>query len=62
MCSSDLLTPYREGRCPLVVEYHNSKAKVELSFGDAWRIRPDEQLLDSLRQLIGNENVEIVYR
>ena len=59
---SHRLTPYREGRCPLVVEYHNSKAKVELSFGDAWRIRPDEQLLDSLRQLIGNENVEIVYR
>ncbi|VAW86040.1 DNA polymerase III alpha subunit [hydrothermal vent metagenome] len=59
---SHRLAPYREGRCPLVVDYHNSEAKVELGFGDAWRIRPDEQLLDSLRQLIGNENVEIVYR
>ncbi len=59
---SHRLAPYREGRCPLVVEYCNHAAKVELAFGDAWRIRPDEQLLDSLRQLIGNENVEIVYR
>ncbi len=59
---SQRLTPYRKGACPLLVEYHNSDAKAELRFGDGWRLRPEEPLLDSLRELLGDKNVEIVYR
>ncbi len=56
------LAPYREGRCPVVVTYRNAEAEAQISFGHDWRIRPDEQLLDNLRELLGKENVEIAYR
>ena len=56
------LSSYRDGRCPVVVDYQNDQAEAEICFGEAWRIRPDEQLLDLLRELLGQENVNIVYR
>ncbi|MCF6229958.1 MAG: DNA polymerase III subunit alpha [Gammaproteobacteria bacterium] len=59
---SQRLTPYCKGACPLLVEYHNDDAKVEIRFGDGWRMRPEELLMDSLRELLGSENVEIIYR
>lgn len=56
------LTTYRPGGCPVVVNYHNHDASAELILGSQWRIRPDESLLDLLRERLGNEKVDLEYR
>ena len=56
------LTSYQQGNCPIVLNYQNSEAEAELNFGNDWRIRPDEQLLDLLRELLGNDKVNLEYR
>ncbi|MCK9261972.1 MAG: DNA polymerase III subunit alpha, partial [Azoarcus sp.] len=56
-----LLTPFRNGGCPVKVRYRNAVAEVELPFGDGWRVRLEESLLESLREWLPPEAVEVVY-
>ena len=50
-----------EGRCAVWVEYTGSKARVELAFGQRWRVKPSEVLLKQLRELAGVERVQVRY-
>ena len=56
-----LLEPFREGGCPVRVRYRNAAAEAELPFGDGWRVRLDDALLDSLREWLPPEAVEVIY-
>ncbi|MDO9599949.1 MAG: DNA polymerase III subunit alpha [Azoarcus sp.] len=56
-----LLTPYRDGGCAVKVNYRNAVAEAELPFGDGWRVRLEESLLESLREWLPPEAVEVVY-
>jgi len=56
-----LLEPFREGGCPIRVTYRNAAAEAELPFGDGWRVRLDDTLLESLREWLPPEAVEVVY-
>jgi DNA polymerase-3 subunit alpha len=56
-----LLTPYRNGACPVRVAYRNHEAEVELGLSDAWRIRLEDELLISLREWLTPENVKVIY-
>ncbi|MES2565183.1 MAG: DNA polymerase III subunit alpha [Pseudomonadota bacterium] len=55
------LAPYREGKCPVQVVYHNKSASCEIQLGDAWRVSPSEDLMQTLREGFSAENVRIVY-
>ena len=57
----DLLAPYRSGRCPVSVVYANRGASCEIDLGDAWRVNPHEELIQSLREWLSPENVRVVY-
>jgi DNA polymerase-3 subunit alpha len=58
----DLLAPYRaEGACAVSVLHENGAAVCEVALGDAWRVRPDAQLLDHLAAWLAPENVRVVY-
>jgi DNA polymerase-3 subunit alpha len=57
----DLLTPYRKGSCPVSVCYHNGAASCEMRLGEDWRVRPDDALMQSLREWLRPENVQVVY-
>ncbi|MDH5221020.1 MAG: DNA polymerase III subunit alpha [Betaproteobacteria bacterium] len=58
----ELLAPFRaEGACPVVVHYENAAAACEVALGDAWRVRPDGQLLEHLGDWLAPENVQVVY-
>jgi DNA polymerase-3 subunit alpha len=50
-----------EGRCAVWVEYAGPDAWVELAFGQNWRVKPSEALLDRLRDLAGPEAVQLRY-
>jgi DNA polymerase-3 subunit alpha len=63
---SEILEPYRGTpaqpvRCPLVIHYHRSNAKAQLKLGASWNIRPEDELLQRLRDNYGSGSVKLVY-
>ena len=63
---AEILEPYRgtpqaEARCPIVIDYHRSNAKAQLKLGQAWNIRPEDELLQRLRDAYGAGKVKLVY-
>ncbi len=55
------LTPFREGGCPLRIDYRTSGWKTSIAIGESWRVRPTDELLYRLRQLVGEQAVRIDY-
>ncbi len=58
----DLLAPYRTGgACPVFVHYETGAAACDVALGEAWRVRPDAQLIERLGAWLAPENVQVVY-
>jgi len=57
----NILNPFREGGCPVVIDYQRADARVDLPLGQDWRVHPTDELLHRLRELAGEQDVEIVY-
>jgi len=56
-----LFTPYREGKCPVLIHYRNDSADCQLRLGEAWQVTLHDDLLCDLRSLLQTENVQVVY-
>ena len=57
----DLLLPFREGSCDVSVRYIGDSASARLSLGPEWAVRPSRELRDKLVELLGNDNVRLLY-
>ena len=57
----DLLLPFREGTCDVSVRYIGDSASARLSLGPEWAVRPSRELRDKLTELLGNNNVRLLY-
>jgi DNA polymerase-3 subunit alpha len=57
-----VLSPFREGGCPIALAYQNPQGLARVRLGDEWRVRPSDELLNRLRQLLGEESVRVEYR
>jgi DNA polymerase-3 subunit alpha len=57
----DLIAPFRNGSCPIVVEYRNNGRLGEVELPDAWRVTPDNALIAQLAEWLAPENVRVVY-
>jgi DNA polymerase-3 subunit alpha len=60
-----LLAPYRKsgnGACPVDVCYNNGGAVVELRLGEEWKVKVEDNLLQSLGDWLRPENVKVVYQ
>ena len=57
----DLLLPFREGSCDVSVRYIGDHAAARLSLGPEWAVRPSRELRDKLTELLGNNNVRLLY-
>jgi len=59
----DMLAPYRapDGGCAVLVHYENAGASCDVALGDAWRVRPDEQMLGELSAWLSPDAVEFQY-
>jgi len=57
-----LLTPFRNGPCPVRLSYRNGDAMAELSLPESWRVRLDDALLAGLAEWLTPENVKVVYQ
>jgi len=58
---TDVLQPYREGQCPVCIQYNSGAELTRLTLGDDWRIQPSEDLLGRLRHLFSDEQVNVLY-
>ena len=58
---AQILAPFREGNCPIVLEYQRPDARARLQFGQEWRVRPADELLHRLKELAGESGVRVVY-
>ena len=56
-----IFTPYREGKCPVLIHYRNQEAVCKLRLGEVWQVTLHDDLLCDLRDLLQAENVRIVY-
>ena len=57
----DVLSPYKEGRCPIWVEYKGADASVKLPLGSEWKVHPTDELIHRLGKLADEGNVRMEY-
>ena len=59
---ADTLSAYKPGNCPVYISYDSGRAQGRIPLGEAWKIRPTEDLMRELNSLAGGkDNVRLVY-
>ncbi len=56
-----VLNPFREGACPVWINYSRADASAKVSLGDDWCVQPSDELMHRLDKLAGEDNVRMVY-
>ncbi len=57
----EAIDSYRSGRTPVCIDYCRRDARARLALGDAWAVRPADDLIARLRDVAGAEHVRIEY-
>ncbi len=57
----ELLTPYRDGKCPVLIDYRNGLSGAHLRLGEEWCVTLHDDLMSGLKKLLGEQNVYIAY-
>jgi len=55
------LEPFRDGTCPVWIDYRNESAHTVLTLGKEWCVRPSDELLKRLSKLEITRSAELVY-
>jgi DNA polymerase-3 subunit alpha len=58
---AEILTPFRPGTLPVSVRYVNDRVGGDVDLPDAWRVNPDDALIERLREWLAPENVQVLY-
>jgi DNA polymerase-3 subunit alpha len=56
-----ILQPHCNGTCPISIEYLRQDAKVVINLDKNWHVKLTENLVNTLKTLVGEENVVFVY-
>lgn len=59
---ADILQPYTQGNCPVIVHYEADSAKASLQLDEQWRVKPSDELKLRLERWLGTEAVAVQYR
>jgi len=54
-------SPQKVAKCPLIIDYFRSDAKAQIQLSNEWLLRPEDELLQSLREVYGTKSVNLVY-
>ena len=57
----EVLAPYCGGKCQVIVNYRNHLGSVPLLLGEAWRVSLHDDLLQGLRNVLGERALQVVY-
>jgi len=55
------LSAYKSGNIPVCFDYCNGEASARIRAGDQWLVRPDSELIDSLKEIDSEASVELLY-
>jgi DNA polymerase-3 subunit alpha len=58
---ADILQPFREGQCPVCIDYTGGEAQARVALGEAWTVQPTDELIHRLRDLAGRDRVKVEY-
>jgi DNA polymerase-3 subunit alpha len=58
---AEVLGPYREGHCPVRVDYLRPDASAQIQLGAGWRVKPTDELIRRLDDLAGRDQVRVEY-
>lgn len=56
-----VLDPFRDGSCPVSLDYERTDSAARITLGEAWQIHPTDELLHRLRELAGEAAVQVLY-
>ena len=56
-----LLTPHRNGACPVRLSYRNQNASADIALSPEWRVNLDDTLIASLKDWLTPDNVKVIY-
>ncbi len=57
-----LLLPFKDGNCTILVEYQNSSVAAQLEFPENWNISLDEKLLKRLSKVSEIIDTSVIYK
>jgi DNA polymerase-3 subunit alpha len=57
----ETLEPFTQGRCEVCIQYAGADARVLLTLGERWHVRPTRELRDRLSELMGEERFALHY-
>ncbi|CAH1206158.1 DNA polymerase III subunit alpha [Candidatus Nitrotoga sp. BS] len=57
-----VLEPYREGKCMAVICYRNTSGSAHLKLGESWCVTLHNDLMNGLKKLLGEQNINIAYK
>lgn len=57
----DILQSYRQGGCPVNIEYNSGREVSQFVLGEDWKINPCDELLGRLGKAFGEEQAQIIY-
>ncbi len=55
------LDPFREGICPVNINYQSESARARLVLGADWRVSPTDEFIQRMKGLSGESGVRVVY-
>jgi DNA polymerase-3 subunit alpha len=58
---AEILKPWREGACKVLIDYSNSEAACQLRLGEAWQVTLADELMKDLNGALQPGNVKVVY-
>jgi DNA polymerase-3 subunit alpha len=56
-----ILEPFREGRCPVWINYEGAGARARMALGREWSVNPTDELLHRLIEVAGPDGVRVIY-
>ena len=58
---TDVLNTYREGNCPVSIEYNSGTDVSQFVLGEEWNVVPSDELLIRLDKTFGEAFVDVIY-
>jgi DNA polymerase-3 subunit alpha len=55
------LSHFKNGSCPVTIEYSMSNAVGQFNLGEQWLVQPRDELIEQLREQFGKNNVILNY-
>jgi len=59
---ASVLGDYREGRCPIWIDYHGALATARLRLGSAWTVKPSDEMVKKVCAIAGYQSVRVIYK